>query len=360
MLNSQDFLYFFLCSLMLLYFFNFLLNKIYRNSKTKKKKQFHKKLLTQGYEYVPTSGFLYFSFIFIIIFFLNFNHSLIIIFAQIITISILFALIGFCSDVEIINSPKIRIFFQIILITICVIFLKSLNVEVRISLINEALKYEIFRVFFVSFLLLILANGANLIDGTNLLAPLNFFIIIIFLITLSENFLDGRLNYTLTLLFISLLIFIPFNFFGKNFLGDGGTYGLAIFLGLIIVHEIAPIKSISPYFIVNLLFYPAFENFFSILRRILSKKKSYIADNKHFHHLLFLYFQKKFFFLKKYIKSSLVGLVINIYFLFSIYIGYCFIEKTNIQLIIIIVNILLYLSIYYLLLKNLKIRTGRF
>lgn len=358
MLNLQDFLYFFLCSLILLYFFNFLLIKIYQNSRTKKKIQFHKKLLTQGYEYVPTSGSLYFSSILIIIFYLNFNHSLLIIFVPIITISILFALVGFCSDVEIINSPKIRMVFQIFLITICVIYLKSLNVEVRISLIDEALKYEIFRVFFVSFLLLIFANGSNLIDGTNLLAPLNFFIIIIFLITLSENFLDGRLNYILILLLISLLIFIFFNFFGKNFLGDGGTYGLAIFLGLIIVHEIAPIKLISPYFVVNLLFYPAFENFFSILRRISSKKKSYIADNKHFHHLLFLYFQKKFFFLKNYIKSSLVGLVINIYFLFSIYIGYYFIGNTKIQLIIIIVNILLYLSVYFLLLKSLKIKTS--
>ena len=50
---------------------------------------------------------------------------------------------------------------------------------------------------------------------------------------------------------------------------------------------------ISPYFIANLLWYPAFENLFSIIRRILSSKKNYIADNHHLHQLLYSYLNKK-------------------------------------------------------------------
>ena len=56
---------------------------------------------------------------------------------------------------------------------------------------------------------------------------------------------------------------------------------------------------VSPYFIANLFWYPAFENLFSIIRRVLSQKKNYLADNLHLHQLIFIYLSKKKL-LKKY------------------------------------------------------------
>ena len=50
---------------------------------------------------------------------------------------------------------------------------------------------------------------------------------------------------------------------------------------------------ISPYFVVLLLWYPCFENLFSIVRRLLSNKKTQQADNYHLHHLIYLFFSKK-------------------------------------------------------------------
>ena len=52
-------------------------------------------------------------------------------------------------------------------------------------------------------------------------------------------------------------------------------------------------EQISPYYIANLLWYPAFENLFSIFRRTIYKKKNYKADNDHLHQLIFKYFKKK-------------------------------------------------------------------
>ena len=68
-------------------------------------------------------------------------------------------------------------------------------------------------------------------------------------------------------------VFVLFNFLEKNFLGDGGVYGLSFFIGFIIIQLSFFDEKISPYFLANLLWYPAFENLFSIIRRSLDKKK---------------------------------------------------------------------------------------
>ena len=56
-------------------------------------------------------------------------------------------------------------------------------------------------------------------------------------------------------------------------LGDGGVYGLACLIGIIAVYLSNKSDAVSPYFIANLFWYPAFENLFSIIRRIISNKK---------------------------------------------------------------------------------------
>ena len=91
-----------------------------------------------------------------------------------------------------------------------------------------------------------------------------------------------------------------FNFFGKNFLGDGGVYLLSFFLSIIIIYISMFSEQISPYYIANLLWYPAFENLFSIFRRTIYKKKNYKADNDHLHQLIFKYFKRK-----NYIKKNI-------------------------------------------------------
>ena len=71
-------------------------------------------------------------------------------------------------------------------------------------------------------------------------------------------------------------------------------------------------KDISPYFIVNIFWYPAFEILFSLIRKIKSKYSPLMPDASHLHQLLFFYFQKKIN-LRKSILNSITGVSINIY-----------------------------------------------
>ena len=71
-------------------------------------------------------------------------------------------------------------------------------------------------------------------------------------------------------LFPFLLSFIFYNFLNKTYLGDGGSYILSLVIGYILINFQIN-ENVSPYYIVLFLWYPAFENLFSILRRIYSK-----------------------------------------------------------------------------------------
>ena len=112
--------------------------------------------------------------------------------------------------------------------------------------------------------------------------------------------------------------------------------------------------SISPYFVANLLWYPAFENLFSILRRNFSRRNNYLPDNKHLHQLIFKYLKKKFFIKKTFLLSSFVGIIINFILLIFFSIGFIFYNHTTTQIMIILFDISLYLLLYYLLNKKLK------
>ena len=134
---------------------------------------------------------------------------------------------------------------------------------------------------------MVLINGFNLIDGTNCLCTLNFFIISIFLYLLIKSSNIIFINHELNIFILSLFVFLLLNFFGKNFLGDGAAYGLGFLLGYLLLKVPLLNNNISPYFIANLLWYPAFENLFSILRRNFSKSNNYLPDNEHLHQLIF-------------------------------------------------------------------------
>jgi len=156
------------------------------------------------------------------------------------------------------------------------------------------------------------------------------------------------------ILIISLSIFVFLNLFGKNFLGDGAAYGLGFIFGYILlkIHTIA--DNISPYFIANLLWYPAFENLFSIIRRNFSKMNNYLPDNDHLHQLIFKFYKKKNIIKKESILSSCVGITINSILFINYLIGYSYYNQTIIQVILICSGIFLYFISYYTIKKKLS------
>ena len=271
---------------------------------------------------------------------------------MIVCCSLLF-LLGLLADFKIITSYKLRLIFQFLLISSLFFISKDIKIDTRIIFINNLMNYDLTRILICTFFFMVLINGFNLIDGTNCLCSLNFLIISIFLYLLFLNSNIVLINNELSVLVVSLLIFLILNFFGKNFLGDGAAYGIGFLIGYLLLKISMINESVSPYFVANLLWYPAFENLFSIIRRNFSNSNNYLPDTNHLHQLIFRYFKKKKLIKKNFILSSLIGISINSILFINYLIGFENFNSSIIQIILISSSIFLYLVSYYFFYKKL-------
>tara|TARA_B100001123_G_C15287536_1_gene1016166 strand:- start:929 stop:1951 length:1023 start_codon:yes stop_codon:yes gene_type:complete len=312
----------------------------------KKKTSFHKKKVFTNIK-TPLSG----GIIFIIFFpFIQTEQNFILLF----TLLALYV-IGFLSDINFLTSPIKRIILQTSLILIFIIIydlsIKTLSLEI----LDKILNIKTFNVFFLLICLLVLINGFNFLDGINTLVVGNFLICLISIYYISSKYqLSLDLNFIENILILLSVIFI-FNFFGKSFLGDSGTYTIGFIIGIIFVNfAYENFFRMSPYFIACILWYPAIENLFSILRRIFFKKKISKADNNHLHHLIYLFNKKKKLTKSNLFLNTLTGIMINIYLFLSSLVATFYYDHTKTLLIIILFNILLYLGLYNYLFKLIK------
>ena len=275
---------------------------------------------------------------------------------QIFIISILMIyLLGLLSDVNILSSPPKRIFFQSLILT-GMIFFGNLEIKtISIEFFDKILEINFFNIFFLLLCLLVLVNGSNFLDGLNTLVVV-YFLICLIIIYISSNYYNLILDYELFKNIIVILAIISlFNLFGKSFLGDSGSYCIAFFVGVISVKFIYENpQTVSPYFIALLLWYPALENLFSIIRRSLFKKKLSLADNHHLHHLVYLFLNKKFSKKNKILINSLSGIVINIYNFIVISFSVFFISNSKVLIFLILVNLMMYLLTYNFLRKLIR------
>ena len=266
-------------------------------------------------------------------------------------------LIGFFSDLKIIKSPRNRFVLQVLFIFLFVIFNDLHISNVRIFFIDFLLNYKVFSYFFVIFCLLIIINGTNFIDGLNGLV-LGYFmslLIIIYNLQLFEslNITQVEILYFTEVLFCLLL----FNFFNKLYIGDGGSYLLGFGFGVLLISIYESNPNLSPFFIVLLLWYPCFENLFSIIRKYRFSTSPLNSDNKHFHQLLF-YFIKKKFNLSALSANNLSSILINIFNITTFSIGATNIFNTQLQILIIFFNVIFYI-ITYLMLFDYRFKKNR-
>ena len=309
------------------------------------KNESHKSLLRLENS-VPLSGTIYFLPVLLILFY---KFEL-----EIIIVCSLFFILGLLSDLKSLNSYKLRLIIQISLLIFLFSVNKDLEIYTRLKFIDNLMTYDFPRVIICTFFFMVLINGFNLIDGTNSLCTLNFLIILIFVYLTIHKMNIDFIDFEIDFLIIFITIFFILNFFGLNYLGDGAAYGIGFLLGYILVKISLIDQSISPYYVANLLWYPAFENLFSILRRTFKSNNNYLPDNHHLHHLIYKFLVKKNFLKKNFLRSSLVGILINIVLLFSYLIGYMYLKNTIIQNILIFIGVSLYLIVYYSLAKKLN------
>jgi UDP-N-acetylmuramyl pentapeptide phosphotransferase/UDP-N-acetylglucosamine-1-phosphate transferase len=262
--------------------------------------------------------------------------------------------IGFLSDINKINSPRLRLILQILIIFGIVYFSSIMVFSTKIFLLDFLLENNIFQIIFTIFCILIIINGCNFVDGMN--TSLLGYCIIISLALCYLDLKDVQISQLINfynLITVLLALFI-LNFFNKLYLGDSGSYllGLLLSLSLIDTHQIN--NDISPFFIICLLWYPAFENLFSILRKVQLSRSPVKPDTNHLHQLIF-YYLKLFFKSNDFYLNTFTGVLINAYNLLSILFATQFYNNTQAQILIIFFNITVYVFIYTkLLVKKIK------
>jgi UDP-N-acetylmuramyl pentapeptide phosphotransferase/UDP-N-acetylglucosamine-1-phosphate transferase len=260
-------------------------------------------------------------------------------------------ILGFLSDIKLIKLPIKRLLAQFIIV-LFFLYIQNINlVSTNFKLLDFALKNIFVSFLFTSFCLLILINGTNFIDGINI-NVLGYYLIISFiLLMLKKKGFHGIDETEIFLLTELIFILFIFNILNKIYLGDGGSFVFGSIFGLILIKfYLDNINFLSSFYIVLILWYPAFENFFSIIRKFCLSKNPTEPDNSHLHHLLFFFFRKKLKWNKSLV-NNFTGLIINLFNFIVIFLGTLNPNNVEFLILIIFLNIFTYIIIYFWLLK---------
>ena len=266
---------------------------------------------------------------------------------------VLIYLIGFFSDRKMVVSAKKRFLIQCLLI---LLFVAIFDVKVdssRLELFDIILNNKYFAIFFSAFCLLILINGCNFIDGLNGLLISSTIIILLILTKL--NLIDNLIisDQSINLIILVLLLLLLLNIFNVLMLGDSGAYLLGFFIGFLIISSHRSNPDVSPYFFISLIWYPCFENLFSILRKLNKEFSPLKPDSKHLHQLVFFFLTKKFD-LKLILSNNLSSGIICFFNFLIIYISTLNPSNTFFQIKLIFASIIFYNVSYILLFKFYK------
>ena len=260
---------------------------------------------------------------------------------------------GFLSDIEILKSAKLRFLIQIILVLLAVIILNKYIYSVNWNLLDDLLTNNFFRLLFTSFCILVVINGTNFIDGLNTLVIAYYLIILICIVIFFKNN-DLLLVSHQTIIYFSVILFslLILNSLNLLYLGDNGAYLLAFFVSIILIDLSTNLKNLSPYYVANLLWYPAYETLFSIIRKIKNKKSALSPDNLHLHQLIYQQIKNKLNFNSR-ITNTFSGITINVFNLAIFILATQNYSSSKFQITILLFSIKIY-NFVYIILKKLQ------
>jgi len=263
-------------------------------------------------------------------------------------------LTGILSDINFISSPSKRIIIQ--LIVICgFLYTNPIYIySIRWEFFDYYLQKSYFGYFFTLLCLTILINGSNFMDGINIFVIGYFLIATSIILHLSNNHNLDLNFYLVKIVITTLLVIFVFNFFGLLFLGDSGAYLISFVLGYILIHFSKDNNEVvSPYFAACMLWYPAYENLFSIIRKKFNKKSATKADKTHLHQLLYIFFRSKLSYSDK-VTNTLTGFILVIFNLFTLLIAAKLFNDSKNLILLLLISVIFYNSAYYYLRKNIR------
>jgi UDP-GlcNAc:undecaprenyl-phosphate GlcNAc-1-phosphate transferase len=268
-----------------IYFFDYFSKKINIYDIPDKKRKKHKKKISL------LGGLLIFISFLILYFFQLFGDSLI--FLSLISkrdiISFLFFisasfLIGLYDDkYNLAPNTKLFLFF----LNFLSLLLLNPNFIIN-SLYFDTFGYKIllyeFSILFTIFCLLLFVNSFNMYDGIN--CQSGFYSLIIFSYFIIQNIYQDFL----LLILIPILFFLYLNYKNKSFLGNGGSYFISSFIGLIFIDAYNKnlINNVEQIFLIMAI--PGLDTLRVAINRVIMGKHPFRPDNNHIHHLLLLRF----------------------------------------------------------------------
>ena len=264
--------------------------------------------------------------------------------------SLAILILGILSDLKLIRSAKKKLLLQIFFILFYIIYNDVQLSDTRIDFLDMILRNNYINYFFVTFCILIIVNGSNFIDGMNTLCIGYYLLItsIIYYLKLSD--LISIENISILYLFIVLLFAFIINLKNKFFLGDSGAYLIGFFFSILLINIYKWNPGLSPFFIILLLWYPSYENLFSIFRKNILKKSAMYPDAKHAHQLIYFFINKRCR-LTSFQSNIFTSQIINTYNFLIMLIALNFISNSKIQISLIVFNIMFYNLIYLKLFK---------
>jgi len=297
--------------------------------------EMHQKFV--GKQMIPLSGGIFIVSVFIIMFYKDYTFFCV-------TLSLIF-LLGFFSDINFFASPKYRLLFQSLIIFIFVYFSNLQIPQTRVLFLDLALENIWINYFFITFCILVTINGTNFVDGLNGLVLGYYLIISVIIFNLGLSIQPDIFHSQIIFLIIFLAFLFLLNLLNQFYAGDGGAYSLGFIFSffLILIYQFN--TNISPFFIVLLLWYPCFENLFSIIRKYKFNKSPISPDQKHLHQLLFFFVSKKLK-LKNIHLNNLSSCLINFYNLIIFSLGSIYIHHTQYQIMLILFNLIFYMIVY--------------
>lgn len=137
-------------------------------------------------------------------------------------------------------------------------------------------------IIFSTLCLLAFQNSVNMADGRD---GLVIGLSIIWCITL---LIQGRhpTNLTMIVVLMTLTITMAFNWRGKLFLGDAGTYGLGALIGLVAIWVHRSGIGLTSSQVISMFFIPMLDMIRLFFFRLASRRSPFGADHHHLHHYL--------------------------------------------------------------------------
>ena len=330
----MSYLYFlFLLTIFIIFLNKYLINLSFLVSETGDR---HQKFASN--KIVPLTGgvFLFLSFLY----FVNYEVLSFILF------SFLIFILGIFSDLKDIKSAFVRFIIQISIVLTFVVFNDLQLFNTKIYLLDKLLSYSSFNYIFVSFCILIVINGSNFFDGLNTLNIGYYLLISLIIFYLKQNQIISVNEIFIEYLLIVLLIIFFLNLINTIYLGDSGSYLLGFTFSVFLIKLYIDNQHISPFFIIVLLWYPSYETLFSIIRKNIMNKSPMDPDSNHLHQQIFHLVKKKIK-LNKLYSNLLSANLINLYNLIIFVISLNFLLNSQIQVLLILLNITLYTFIYF-------------